>query len=264
MRRRTVTAAVLAMLSLLALSPAALAEPSKPAIVRFQSNLQWLLRTTLTSGTANITFNYGNTANGDFPVFGDWNGDGTRTPGVRRSNLFLLRNANSGGAAQLSFGYGTSNDLGIAGDWDGDGTETVGVVRFGSDGRLQWLLRNANTSGAADVTLNYGRGETDIPVVGDWDGNGTDTVGVVRLQSDGHLEWLLRNANTSGGANLGAVYGRAPDLPVTGDWNDDGTDSIGVVRDRQWLLRNTSTTGNAQLSFIYGAGADNEFPLVWR
>jgi hypothetical protein len=264
MRRRAVSGAVLALLSLLAMSAPALAVPSKPAIVRFQSNLQWLLRNSLTGGEANITFRYGSADRGDFPVFGDWNGDGTKTPGVRRANQFLLRNTNSGGSAQISFGYGIGADIGIAGDWDGNGTDTVGVVRFRSDGRFQWLLRNSNSSGFADITLNYGRAETDIPVVGDWNGNGVDTVGVVRLQPDGHLEWLLRNTNTSGGATLGAVYGLAPDLPVVGDWNDDGSDTIGVVRNRQWLLRNSATTGNAQLSFNYGAGADNEFPLTWR
>jgi hypothetical protein len=307
--------AVLALLSLLAMSVPALAVPSKPAIVRFQSNLQWLLRNALTGGPADLSFNYGNTASGDSPLFGDWNGDATKTPGVRRANLFLLRNTNSGGAAQIGFGYGTAADIGIAGDWDGDGTDTVGVIRFRADGGLQWLLRNSNTSGGADITLNYGRGETDFPVVGDWDGDGTDTVGVVRLRGDGALQWLLRNSNTSGGANitlnygrgetdfpvvgdwdgdgtdtvgvvrlrgdgalqwllrntntsgaanLSAVYGAAPDFPVAGDWDDDGTDTVGVVRGRRWLLRNSNTPGAATLGFTYGAGTDNEFPLIWR
>jgi hypothetical protein len=265
MRRRAVCGAVLALLSLLAMSVPALAVPSKPAIVRFQSNsLQWLLRNSLTSGPADLSFNYGNTASGDSPLFGDWNGDGTKTPGVRRANLFLLRNTNSGGSAQISFGYGTADDFGIAGDWNGDGSDTVGVVRFPANGGLQWLLRNSNTSGGADITLNYGRAETDFPVVGDWNGDGSDTVGVVRLRADGRLEWLLRNSNTSGAANLSVVYGAAPDFPVAGDWNDDGTDTVGVVRGRQWLLRNSNTPGAATLSFTYGAGADNEFPLVWR
>jgi hypothetical protein len=264
MRRRAVPGAVLALLSLLTVSAPALAEPSKPAIVRFQSNLQWLLRTQLTSGAANISFTYGNATLGDFPLFGDWNNDGTKTAGVRRANTFLLRNSNSGGTAQRSFGYGTAGDLGIAGDWNGDGTDTVGVVRFRSDGGLQWLLRNSNTSGAAEVVFNYGRADTDIVLVGDWNGDGTDTPGVVRLRPDGRLSWLLRNANTSGGANLSAVYGVAPDFPVAGDWNDDGSDTMGVVRGRQWLLRDSNAGGGARLSFIYGSGADTELPMVWR
>jgi hypothetical protein len=265
MRRRMAGSAALALLSLLALTAPALAVPSKPAVVRLASPNQWLLRNSLTTGVANTTFNYGNFAAGDFPVFGDWNGDGTKTPGVHRSNLFLLRNSNSGGSAQISFGYGSPNDIAVAGDWDGDGTETVGVIRGRSDGRFQWLLRNSNTSGAADISFTYGLSGPDFPVVGDWNGDGTDTPGVVRMQgAERHLAWLLRNANTSGGANITAVYGAAPDAALVGDWNDDGTDTVGVVRGRQWLLRNSNTTGSAQLSFTYGADTVNEVPEVWR
>jgi hypothetical protein len=265
MRRRAVCAAVLALLSLPAMSVPALAVPSKPAVVRFQSNnLQWLLRNALASGPADLSFNYGNTASGDSPLFGDWNGDGTKTAGVRRANRFLLRNTNSGGAAQLSFAYGTADDVGIAGDWNGDGADTVGVVRFRADGGLQWLLRDSNSGGGANLTLSYGRAETDFPVVGDWNGDGIDTVGVVRLRDDGRLAWLLRDSNTSGAADLSAVYGAAPDFPVAGDWDDDGSDTVGVVRGRRWLLRNSNTPGSATLSLTYGAGADNEFPLAWR
>jgi hypothetical protein len=171
MRRRALGGAILALLSLLALSAPALAVPSKPAVVRSGPglpNLQWLLRNSLTGGLADITFVYGTPARGDNPVFGDWNGDGT------------------------------------------------------------------------------------------------DTIGVVR-STDGQIRWLLRKSNTGGAAEISAVYGLvATDFPVTGDWNDDATDTVGVVRGAQWLLRNSNTGGSAQVSFTYGSGAATELPLVWR
>jgi len=40
-----------------------------------------------------------------------------------------------------------------------------------------WLLRNSNTPGAPDITISYGAAG-DVPVVGDWDGNNTTTIGV--------------------------------------------------------------------------------------
>jgi hypothetical protein len=265
MRRRAVGGAILALLSLLVASAPALAVPSKPAVVRAGANLQWLLRNSLTGGPAEIVFFYGTPARGDHPFFGDWNGDGTKTPGVHRANQFLLRDSNTGGAAELTITYGVSSDFPVVGDWNGDGTDTIGVVRATAGGNIQWLLRNSNTGGAAEISAVYGRVATDLPVVGDWNGDGTDTVGVARVRDDGRIQWLLRNSNTGGAAEISAVYGRvATDFPVIGDWNDDASDTIGVVRGAQWLLRNSNTGGAAQVSFAYGSGAANELPLVWR
>ncbi len=266
MKRRAVISAIFASLFVVALAtPAIAATPSKPAVVRFGSHLQWLLRNSVSGGPADITFVYGSPTI-DFPVFGDWNGDGTKTPGVSRAKQFLLRNSNTGGNAELTISYGGVDDFPIVGDWDGDGTDTIGVVRPRADGRLSWLLRNSNTSGVADVTVVYGSAQADdFPVVGDFDGDGTDTIGVVRPRADDRLSFLLRNSNTSGVADVSAVYGSAvTDIPVIGDWDGDATDTVGVVRNRQWLLRNSNTGGSAQVSFAYGSGADNELPLVWQ
>jgi hypothetical protein len=68
MGRRAVCGAVLALLSLLAMSVPALAVPSKPAIVRFQSNLQWLLRNANTPGAAMLSFTYGAGADNELPL----------------------------------------------------------------------------------------------------------------------------------------------------------------------------------------------------
>jgi hypothetical protein len=266
MRRRAVRGAVLALLSLLALSAPAIAVPSKPAVVRCCANLQWHLREALSSGPADITFNYGTGARGDRPLFGDWDGDGDKTAGVLRPNrTFLLRNSNTSGVADLTVTYGTAGDLPVVGDWDGDGSDTVGMVRPRDDGRLQWLLRNSNTPGAAQISVTYGRFGPDFPIVGDWNGDGTDTVGVVRATSGGRLQWLLSNSFAGGAADVTVVYGlAASDLAVTGDWNDDNVDTVGVVRGARWLLRNSNTGGGAQLEFVYGTGGANEAPLVWR
>jgi hypothetical protein len=136
------------MLTLLALSAPALAVPSKPAVVRSGPtlpNLQWLLRTTLSSGVADISFVYGTPARGDQPVFGDWNGDSTKTPGVRRANQFLRRNSNTSENAE----------------WDGDATDTIGVVRG-----ARWLLRNSNTGASAQGSFADGSGAaSEIPMV---------------------------------------------------------------------------------------------------
>lgn len=66
---------------------------------------------------------------------------------------------------------------------------------------------------------------TAVPVVGDWDGNGTDTVGLHRGAS-----FFLRNSNASGNADLVALYGNGGDRGVAGDWDGNGSSGIGVYR----------------------------------
>jgi hypothetical protein len=187
-------------------------------------HLLWLLRNTNSGGSAQIAFLYGlagdpaNPSSFDFPIVGDWDGNGTDTAGVVRVRpgqlTFLLRNSNTPGSAQISFSYGRFG-FPIVGDWDGNGKDTPGVVRDdGRDpGNKIWLLRNSNSAGLADLSFVYGRGG-DVPIRGDWNGDGKDTAGVVRFVTAGTpAQWLLRNSNTSGAADLNFRYGRS-DRPV--------------------------------------------------
>lgn len=265
---------------------------SKPAIF---DNATWYLRSSLTSGVATSTFRYGQS--GDLPVMGDWNGDGHDTVGVARTTpgpggtqtyTWYLRNSNSGGTASISqFVFGTKrfvaiDQLGsipVVGDWNGDGVDTVGVVQYASDpsGQIQWLLRNSNTAGPPDIVITYSRGR-DRPIVGDWNGDGRDTIGVVRGDT-----WLLRNSNTSGDAQIAFSYGSANyfELPVVGDWDGNGTYTPALLRNRpptdsqggfeDWLFRNSNTGGAANGEIIYGSDAQAidqpvEFipRLTWR
>ena len=68
----------------------------------------------------------------------------------------------------------------------------------------------------------------DIPVVGDFNGDGIDDLGVYRagvwtLDIDGNHEM---NAHDK-------VFemGGADDMPVAGDWDGDGIDEVGLFRD---------------------------------
>ncbi len=127
--------------------------------------------------------------------------------------------------------------------------DTTGVFRPGN-GLL--YLKNLNVTGFADVAINYGLAG-DAPVVGDWDGNGTATIGIYR---DG--SFYLRNSNTLGFAEIVFPFGQPGDQPVAGDWDGDGTDTIGVFRPStaQFLLRNSNSEGTADLSFFLGNPGD--------
>ena len=61
------------------------------------------VRDSLSTGVANSIFGYGNA--GEDVFFGDWDGDGVATPGVKRGNAFLLRNSNTPGVADICLLY---------------------------------------------------------------------------------------------------------------------------------------------------------------
>ena len=213
----------------------------------------WYLRNSLTSGLSDLAFTYGLST--DTPLMCDWDGNGTRTPGVFRNGAWLIKNTASGGAADLTFNYGLSGDTPLCGDWDGNGTETVGVKR----GNV-WYLRNTNSSGVSDLTIAYGL-SGDTGVVGDWNGDGIDTPGVART-SGGSIAWYLRNTNTNGPADLVFLYGATSDVPTSGDWDANGTDTPGVFRNGTWFLRNTNDSGPGETFVTYGVSGDA--PRVWR
>ncbi len=73
-------------------------------------------------------------------------------------------------------------------------------------------LSNSLGAGAADLAVNYGA-PGDLPMAGDWDGDGVATVGIYR---QGLV--ALRNSNTGGYAELAFLLGTAGDVPLAGRW----------------------------------------------
>jgi V8-like Glu-specific endopeptidase len=129
------------------------------------------------------------------------------------------------------------------------GPSTVGVF---DPSAAAWYLRNSNSTGGPDIrTFVYGApGWT--PVTGDWDGDGTTTIGVV----DPKGTWYLRNTNGPGAPDIQPfAYGAGSWTPVVGDWDGDGTTSIGMFdpTTATWYLRNTNGPGAPDFTpFQYG------------
>jgi len=171
---------------------------------------------------------------------------------VQRGSTLKLREGHSGGAPDFTFEYGTAADLAVFGDWNGSRARTVGVVRGGGagrigDGRMTWHLRNTNSNGPADIVIEFGSvGE--IPVVGDFNGDGIDEIGTFRAG-----QWKLRHT-LGGSPTFDTIqFGEAGDLPVVGDWNGDGTATLGVVRGQVWILKEPHGPGSDDVQFSFGA-----------
>ena len=199
------------------------------------------------------TFYYGNP--GDFPILGDWDCDGDETPGMyRQSDGFVyLRNSNTQGVADIRFFFGNPGDVPIVGDFNGNLCDTVSIYRP-SEGRvfiMNELGENDGGLGAADFAYYFGN-PGDKPFVGDFDNDGTDTIGLHR-ESSGFV--YLRNSHTQGVADNSFFFGNPGDRFVAGDWTADGTDTPGISRpsNTTWYFRYTNTQGNADESLIWGA-----------
>jgi hypothetical protein len=215
------------------------------------SNGLLYLKNTNSTGFADAALNYG--LPGDYPVVGDWDGNGTVTIGIYRNGYFYLKNANTLGFADIVFPFGQLGDQPIAGDWNGDGVDTIGVYRTSTG---QFLLRNSNTEGSAQASFYLGN-VGDVGVAGDWTGKGYDTTGVFR-PSNGVI--FLKNKNETGIADIALNYGLPGDRPVMGDWNDDGIDTIGIYRNGMFYLRNSNTNGFAEI--IFGLGNPGDMPIA--
>ena len=141
----------------------------------------------------------------------------------------------------------------LAGDFNGDGVTTPGLFVDGL-----FILSGANHSGDT-VRFHYGRPD-DVPVVGDWTGDGIDTVGVVRRGR----HWHLRFSNTGGVADRSFTYGGwlGRDRPVVGDWIGKGYDLPGIVRGSTWHLRNALAGGDADITFSYGRVSRGDHPVM--
>lgn len=122
----------------------------------------------------------------------------------------------TGSGVTSTFSYGAAgmwpSVVPVAGDWDGDGVDGIGL--FCRDSATcpagTWTLRNTASAGPTDATFTYSPGAVGAsPVVGDWDRDGDDTVGV-----RSGTTWLLNNANDQSAPDITFAFGGANDLPV--------------------------------------------------
>jgi hypothetical protein len=183
--------------------------------------------------------------------------------GVFRSGFFWLEDVdgnqqfNSPPDRAFAFG-GVPGDIPITGDWNGSGTTKVGVYRP-SNGLFVLDYDGDGQFTAADKAYNLGVGTQagDVPVVGDWNGDGKTKVGLFRQG----FFWIL-DSNGDGVFQQGvdqtfAFGGVAGDVPVVGDWNGTGTSKIGLFRQGFfWIL---DTNGNGSIDNVNGPGGDQAF-----
>jgi hypothetical protein len=135
----------------------------------------------------------------------------------------------TGGADAIFRLGGGEGSLPVAGDWNGDGVDTIGLYYP----HAGWWFLDVNGDGfwieGTDIDFGFGDGVGSLPVAGDWNGDGIDTIGLYYP----HAGWWFLDVNGDGfwteGTDIDFGFGGGEgSLPVTGDWNGDDVDAIGL------------------------------------
>lgn len=141
-----------------------------------------------------------------------------------------------------------------------------------------YYLRTATADGAYSGVQSFRFGlNTDIPLMGDWNGDGLSTGGIFRASQG---RFILSNSTPTGGtatAHYNFTFGQPGDLPVVGDWDGNGRDGVGVFRPStgQFLLINELLSAPPDMTLRFGLRGDRplagdwdgdgqDSPAVWR
>jgi len=168
--------------------------------------------------------------------------------------------------------FGMAGDMPVMGDWNGSGTKKIGVFRNGMwyldyPGTCTWVGCGAPADPTKDACMPFGTAG-DIPVVGDWNGNGKMKIGVFRagmwyLDYPGTGTWVGCGAPADPTRDACIAFGTAGDIPVVGDWNGTGKMMIGVFRDGNWYLDiNGNNAWDPGVDSVMSFGITGDKPVV--
>jgi hypothetical protein len=158
---------------------------------------------------------------------------------------FQLLNQNTTTSTGPDFGYsfGSAGSLPVVGNWTGTGMNPGDVsypgVVVNIGGVLQWTLSDDNPPVLPNLGSFVFGVAGQIPIAGDWDGDGTTGIGVFGVDpATGLGQFLLRNTPSEGAPDFAFDFGGAPPpsypqvgpgfLPVVGNFDDDAADEVGV------------------------------------
>ncbi|NNC91833.1 MAG: hypothetical protein HKN80_05015 [Acidimicrobiia bacterium] len=134
------------------------------------------------------------------------------------------------------------------------------VVLVEPNGR--WHLR---IEGQADRTFWYGA-PGDVPLFGDWDGDGLATPGAWRQGAGGGFAYLTNALPANGAvgvAQFDFFFGIPGDQVFVGDWNGDNRDTLGLNRGGRIFLTDTNGSGGEAVptnyDFFFGVAGDRAF-----
>lgn len=193
----------------------------------------------------------------DKGLVGDFNGDTISDLAIYRNGFWFI-SLYSNGVTNWTVAFGTPEDVPLSADINGDGLADIVLYRPSTG---VWYVKY-NRGGAfpqiPDRISFFGGGTGDVPVLGDFNGNGTVDRAIYRNGS-----WRL-DLDWNGVADKTCTFGGAAgDIPLAADFDGNWVDDLVFFRNGTWYI-DTDCNGTANLIRTYGGTEDRPLTGVFN
>jgi len=185
--------------------------------------------------------NFGNGTE-TIPVPADYDGDGTGDVAYVEADTgrWYVKKSSDGmllSTPPVYFGWNAAGDQPIPGSYTTTAWSNHSNIAVYRPIDGTWYIRGINDGDA--VTRETWGTIPSYPVIGDWDGDGTDDLAAI-----GREDYIWRIKPSGGGANITQQFGWINDIPVPGDYDGDTVTDFAVFRRAtgDWFIKG-STAG---------------------